>query len=514
MDINRDKYNLCITLFIERDYDSAFILAKELCRGQSTLELHLVLLLLALHLKKTDYAGKLGDHLRKKARLSPLNAAVLRHIEDGGQPDELLAHATSDADRSRVLFYIGARHELNSNFELAHTAFKSAATAHSDTLEGMVSGILVDHYRRFKLGTSAAAPQPWSLRDEEIPTLGLLIDRLNDQHRPSYVYRGQVKDYGSILPSGYRSRVNTAFPLITPSAEAALHNRGKLFRCLAPNSLWPESERKQVDFVSLCRAYLGYPLSQLFCQHCQLPAEGIDVTRDVSLAALFAIYDFAQDRYVSSADECGVIYRIDITGARSPTLQDLKRTDFYTCPFFLDGAESLYRLGRCDDLHETLASFHDFFRRWQEIELDTALFKSWDDVRSNRPIELLRFPERDISRSRVRMQQAGLVFPDSLLPRSLEAHAHPPPPGRTWDGPHCIEDLAFSDKIETFHFHHLPDNRQVVTHSPHAIFPKEDPIVYAMSRIISTMSGGTLAIPIVQQDTSVFEPGDERRLPK
>lgn len=509
MDINRDKYNLCITLFIERDYDSAFILTKELCRGQSTLELHLVLLLLALHLKKTDYAGKLGDHLRKKARLSPLNAAVLRHIEDGSRPDELLALTTSDADRSRVLFYIGARHELNSNFELAHTAFRNAATADSETLEGMISGILVEHYRRIKLGTSATAAQARSLRDDEIPTLSVLVDRLNTQHRPTYVYRGQIKDYGSVLPTGYRSRVNTEFPLMTPSTGAALHNRGRLFRCLASNSLWPESERRQVDFVSLCRAHLGYPLSQLFCQHCQLPTEGIDVSRNASLAALFAIYDFANDRYISSAAECGVIYRIDISGVSSPTLQDLKRIDFYTCPFFVDGAELLSTLGKCDDLDATIASFHDFFRRRQEIDLDAALFKNWDDVRSNRPIELLRFSERDINRSRVRMQQAGLVFPDSLLPRAFQAHAVPPPPGKTWEGPHCVEDLAFSDRIETFPFRHAPDNRQAITHSPHAIFPKEDPIAYAMSRLISTMAGGTLAVPIVHQDTSVFSPGDE-----
>lgn len=514
MQNDRDEYNLCITLFIERDYDSAFALGEKLCREKTTLELFFVLMLLALHLHKTDLVEKLANHLRNKARLSPLHAAVLDHLQGANQPDELLALATSDADRCRALFYIGARHELNANFELAHTAFKSAATANSNSLERMISNILVEHYRRFTWGTSSPLPQAQSVPYGQIPDLGVLLAQLNNEHRTSYVYRGQIKDYGSLLPSGYRSLVNTKFPLIGPVDGTALHNRGLVFRCLAPNSLWPESGRKEIDFVSLCRAQLGYPLSQLFCQHCQLPTEGIDVTRDISVAALFAIYDFARDSYVNSADEYGVIYRIDISDAGSPILQDLKRMDFYNCAFFLDGAELLSRLGKCEDLHDTLVSFQNYFSRFLEIELDMTSFETWNDVRANRPIELLQFSERDIDRSRLRRQQAGLVFPDSLLPRTFQALSTPPPADKTWEGPHCIEDLAFSDRIETFYFRHTPNNRDVLTLNPQTIFPQEDPIVYALSHLISTMSAGSGARSLVHQDTSVFEPGDEHGLPK
>jgi hypothetical protein len=57
----------------------------------------------------------------------------------------------------------------------------------------------------------------------------------------------------------------------------------------------------------------------------------------------------------------------DVSGAGSPTLQDLKRLDFYNCPFFVDGVELLLALGKCDNLSET-ASFENFFRRTQEID--------------------------------------------------------------------------------------------------------------------------------------------------
>ncbi len=56
-------------------------------------------------------------------------------------------------------------------------------------------------------------------------------------------------------------------------------------------------------------------------------------------------------------------------------------------------------------------------------------------------------------------QRAGLIFPDVLLPQWYETTSIPPPRGKIWDGPQCIEDLAESHVVETFLFRHGMGNR-------------------------------------------------------
>ncbi|MBU0909160.1 MAG: FRG domain-containing protein [Proteobacteria bacterium] len=508
MQLDREAYNLCITLYIERDYDSAFVLAKKVCQQGATLELNFILMLIAQHLKKQEYAERLGEHLLAHARLSPLHTLVVRHILGRAQPEELLTEAASSTDQGKVQFYIGARYEVTSNFNLSYDSFKASAAKASASLEGKIASVFIEHYPRFMQDTLGQFINTTKIRDESIYEFEDLLDKIRDEHQDHYVYRGQQRDYGSILPSGYRSIVKMDYPLIVPSTGSSLHGRGTSYRYLAANSLWPEGSRKVVDFVSLCRAQLGYPLSQLFCQHCQLPTEGIDVTHNSDIAALFAIFNYRNHQFVSNAEGVGVLYRFNISGSSTPTLDALKRTDFYTCPFFLDGIGVLSLLGLCEDMSQTLNSFQHYFNVKLEHEIDPTL-KSWDEVRESRPIELLKFPKHEILRSRVHMQRAGLIFPDSLLPRMFLAHPVPPPVGKTWEGPHCIEDIALSNCIEKFLFRHSLNNRDKIDLNPAAVFPKRDPIALALSNLITTIAGGLGAVPMVIQDTTLFTPGDE-----
>lgn len=286
----------------------------------------------------------------------------------------------------------------------------------------------------------------------------------------------------------------------------SLYNRGRAFRAVQPNSRWPEAERTRIDFVSLCRAQLGYLLSQLFCQHCCLGTEGLDVSEELEIAAFFAIYDYGKDAYIDDAETPGVIFRINVGERPRLSMQHLKEIDFYSCPFFASGTEILNLLGRCATQADSFRSLAEYFREKQDLEMTLP---TWNDVRTNRPLELIMLPHQGVMGGRVMMQRAGLVFPDIVLPRWFEEYSIPPPPGKTWDGPQCVEDLAKSDAVEAFFFHHERRNKTRIGYAPATVFPKADPLRSLLSRFISTMSGGSLAIPIVVQDTSVFGPGDE-----
>jgi hypothetical protein len=301
------------------------------------------------------------------------------------------------------------------------------------------------------------------------------------------------------------------YPLITPGASASLHGRGKSFRYLAANSLWPEDNRKRIDFVSLCRAELGYLLSQLFCQHCCLPTEGLDVTDTIDVAAFFALYDYNSGNYVDEIEEPGVIIRINIGNKNPLSIRKLKEIDFYSCPFYVSGIEILELLGRCETPSQSKQRFGAYFREKLNLEMTC---ENWEDFRKSRPLELIALPESELPMGRVMMQRAGLVFPDVLLPRSSNALPVPPPPGKTWDGPQCIEDLALSDALEIFLFHHHSGNRAKIKYNPATVFPERDPIRSLLSNIIAAMSGGMPIPTLAQQDTSVFVTGDEKGIPR
>jgi hypothetical protein len=340
-----------------------------------------------------------------------------------------------------------------------------------------------------------------------------LLDKLSSEHRPGFVYRGQVRDYGALLPSGYRNIVDMTRSAFDRQGEESLHNRGQYYRPLLPHSQWPQSELKKIDFVSLCRAQLGYLLSQLFCQHCCLPTEGIDVSIDHAIAAFFAIFDYAANDYVGDSNRPGVIFRIDGMNEQSLSLGHLKEIDFYTCPFYCGGAEILSLLGRCVTQSQCLQSFREYFREKDNMEMT---LKNWSDIRRKRPIELIRLPEKDLICGRVMIQNAGLVFPDSLLPSYFNSQSFPPPPGKTWNGPHCVEDLSKNNAVQVFYFHQKASNRKKLMFDPKAIFPSEDPLRLLLSRIITEMSGGgdTLTMTLTMQGNSVFMSGDDKNMPR
>ena len=504
----RDLFNHCVNSFVHHDYEAAMLMANQLVRQGTFFPINMILLLSGQHLGRPD-VNEVGDQMLRADWRHPWECALMCLILGRAEPDYVLTQSKGDEQLCQANYYIGARLLTEHDLGRACEYFRASIACESECLEHVLAELELEHFERYVSIDDGMTGKPLDRRDNTLWEFDVLLDKLSSEHRPEYVYRGQVRDYATLLPSGYRPIVDMRHSPFYRREDTSLHSRGKVFRPLLSNSLWPESGRRQIDFVSLCRAHLGYPLSQLFCQHCCLPTEGLDVTEDIDIAAFFAIYDYQAGDYVSEVEQPGVMIRINV-GDKSPlSMQLLKEIDFYSCPFYVSGVEILDLLGRCQTLSEARESFGTYYYKKNALELTNA---DWDDLRKSRPLELLALPAVEVPKSRVMMQRGGLVFPDSLLPRWFDAQPSPPPPGKTWDGPQCIEDLAQNDAVEIFFFRHHPGNRMKVMREPSAIFPAEDPIRSLLSGAVSAMAGGFPTVVLAWQDTSMFMTGDEEDL--
>ncbi len=514
----RDLFNACLHTFIERYYEASLELAQYLGKQDSFLPfpIWMVLLLSARHIGHTSLINNIGDQVLHASKSKPWEHALICLVLGKRDPADVLAQAKSDEERCQAYYYLGAHQLVEKDTAAALRSFMSCIECPTECLEHSVAEQVVERFdrlndREYADGDlmndgrfrGAVAPTVWELEE--------LLEKLAGEHRFGFLYRGQRKDYGTLLPSGYRLVANMSRVPFVRSDGQSLRNRGRVFRPLLPNSLWPADQSRRIDFVSLCRSNLGYPLSQLFCQHCCLPAEGLDVTEDLNIAAMFAIFNYDSNSFERSTDEPGVIYRFSVPITAPLTLEQLKRIDFYSCPFFLSGVTILDLLTKCSTLSESKSSFGAYYLRKNELEMT---LENFDDIRTSRPLEMIRLPHHEVKIGRVMMQRAGLVFPDSLLPQSFDASSAPPPPGKTWDGPHCVEDLAKSDAVETFLFRHDEGNPANLAVDPSSVFPKEDPLRTLLSGAVTAMSGGLGANVIAPMDKSVFTSGEDEEMPR
>lgn len=504
----RDRYNLCVHSFVDHDYESAMALATDLVREGTQFLLYMVTLLTTLHLKKTKVLKDLGNFLLTQAPLSAWEQAVIRFVIDTIDDATLLAKADSDARRAQAHYYLGARRLVKKDFPGARDSFLASTALPKSCMEQEIAQLELRYFTRYATSDEMLWRSPVEGSGAKIWDFEALSEKLASEDRPGFVYRGQPRHYGSLLPSGYRTTVDMSQPVMVRRGEESLHNRGRTFRPLLPNSLWPEVGRRRIDFVSLCRSHFGYPLSQLFCQHCCLPTEGLDVSDSPDIAAFFAIFDYASNQYL--CEGTGVVFRITVPAASSLSMQRLKEIDYYSCPFHLSGVEILRLFETCGTEIRSLQSFAEYFREKQAQELETEL--TVDELRTSRPFEVILLPEHDTANGRVMMQRAGLVFPDSLLPRSFQWRSFPPPVGKTWEGPHSIEDLASSDLVETFLFRHDQRNASQQRYNPATVFPQVDPLRSLLSQLPLIMAGGVGSMITASMDTSVFSSWDEEDL--
>jgi hypothetical protein len=134
-------------------------------------------------------------------------------------------------------------------------------------------------------------------RNEPASSITALIQYLEQEHQSNYVYRGQTKDYGTMVPSVFRGQQL---------------RKGANFLLLQENNLNSRlaTVRATIIYV-IVEKYGNVVGNYLAQQYCALSG-CIDVTSKLEVAAFFATMSFPH--YVGSiagADEPGVIYRFN-----------------------------------------------------------------------------------------------------------------------------------------------------------------------------------------------------------
>lgn len=127
-----------------------------------------------------------------------------------------------------------------------------------------------------------------------------LLSFLENDSPGKYVYRGQTKHYGILIPSGFR--------------EFLIDNNGKEGRYyFDPKKLEQKNERSRRRIKELGRliSYFGKVLGNILAQQYGITSECIDVTESPKIAAFFATRKYpTYDHYPGEDNNrLGVIYR-------------------------------------------------------------------------------------------------------------------------------------------------------------------------------------------------------------
>ncbi|MCX6239211.1 MAG: FRG domain-containing protein [Bacteroidia bacterium] len=506
----RDRFNLCIQKFIDRDYELSLSLAQEIIAKEAVITIHMIFSICAQHLRRDDLINRHSEFIIRTMSQRPMELALINLILGKIESTEVLSMAYNNDLRCIAYYYIGERQLLDRNFLAAKKSFETSLNFKCKCFEYMIVELVLKKFDQFYTGKDIKEDGLFESVDTTIYKFNDLLEKLASEHQSGYVYRGQNQDYGTLLTSGYRNAVDTRQIPFCKTGNHSLHDRGNVFRPLIDKIQWTKDQIRLWDFSALCKVKIGYLLSQLFCQHCCLPTEGLDVTEDFRVAAFFSIFNYKLNCYIDNSAQLGIIYRIKVNVNSSLSFPDLKKINVYSCPFYVNGANILHLLGRCENQSESIKSLNIYFNEKQDIEdsLENA-----NDILLNLPLEYIKLPDKELGKSRIMMQRAGLIFPDTLLPSYYEATSYPPPFGKTWDGPRCTEDLLKNDNVEAFFFRHNSQNEKIIELNPVEVFPEMDPIRSILSNFISSMSR-FLEIPIVLQNDSVFFLNDEKELPR
>ena len=291
------------------------------------------------------------------------------------------------------------------------------------------------------------------------PSLKALVKHLLLEDDPNFVYRGQIRDYtGPLLPSLYRGLVMPKqIKLI--EMQTRLRGKGSVFHELPFVEDKGSEKSRRISVGEYLRHLFGFPISQLLLQQYGIYSEGVDVTKDVNVAAVFAS---TYKRY----DEPGIIFRFKVNCA-SILPKDIFHVNFYNCPWFIDAMDTLRVFPNCDSWQESLDSFKRYCGEYS-LRCNAGFSRK-------RPLDILKFPWEMAANCRVARQHAGLIFPDMVLSARYNELNCSPPEGKTANRPHnLVEDLRYCAGIECFQFTHHTDEQDMLPYGIADLFPDED----------------------------------------
>ena len=300
-------------------------------------------------------------------------------------------------------------------------------------------------------------------KNEPAENINVLTEYLKKNHKHYYIYRGQTKDYNTLLPSFYRNKIDPICPKTS--------NRFNHFISYDHINDSIRNKAKRVTMNKLM-ANLGKSFGNVLAQQYGVNSECLDITSDPSVAAFFATHQYPHYKDVAETDDLGVIYRIignnDEIATQHAGIELLLSTNFLAqdekpIPFLFSSERSQHT----DDEFKELDNKYKFETKitctYPVIveyngakQIITTYFKE-------------RYPDIDIESlfytSRIAKQKAVFFIPsfifDSYVPANLQIRkvsdknidayypsfvVHKEKVG--------VEDILAYPKIERFYFRH------------------------------------------------------------
>lgn len=146
-------------------------------------------------------------------------------------------------------------------------------------------------------------------KDNPARDINELVEYLEETHDKNIVYRGQSKDYDTLVPSFYRNKLSST--RYEASTNTTLHQFDRFNHFIQ----FDFSKASEVDIakriaMNHLMAEFGKSLGNVLSQQYGINSECLDVTSDPHVAAFFATHNWPEYKAVVESSHLGIIYRI------------------------------------------------------------------------------------------------------------------------------------------------------------------------------------------------------------
>lgn len=321
----------------------------------------------------------------------------------------------------------------------------------------------------------------------------VLVEYLKSIDSNEFVYRGQIADYDSLLPSFYRKKIcKTRF-----NEEAGemiyQYDRNNHFLKYDATNDSIRNKAKRITMNELMKN-LGKSLGNVLAQQYGINSECLDVTSDIEVAAFFATHTYPKYDKVYSSDELGVIYRIPCS-SYTPIQHAGIELDL-SAVYLSNDNNRIPLLSSSFKYQHTEKDFQECCNKYKltlRRTISKPLVCNYEHTKSIfNSYFTEKYPDIAIelkyATTRVNRQKAGFIIPsfvfDSYVPSSLEAiETHNlkiySPSFVIHKEKLVIEDILAFPHIEKYYFNH--DNNIKSALSREYLWPsKEDDYFYGL----------------------------------
>lgn len=298
--------------------------------------------------------------------------------------------------------------------------------------------------------------------------INLLVEYLKSIESDDAVYRGQIADYNSLLPSFYRKKISPIRFNEATNEILSQYDKNNYFLNYDATKDSIQNKAKRITMNNLMKN-MGKSLGNILSQQYGISSECLDVTSDIDVAAFFATHTWPYYDKVHSANNLGVIYKIP-SSPYSPVQHagiELNLSSVYLSNDN-DKIPLLFSSFKYQHTEKEFQEFCDTYKFTLRTTLSKPLICNSEHTKNIfKSYFSEKYPDIDIeskySTTRINRQKAGFVIPsfvfNSYVPSKLEVdETHNikvySPSFVIHKEKLVIEDILAFPHIEKYYFYH------------------------------------------------------------